>query len=171
MCRLHYISALGYCIFKLIKAKEAKMLQKLSSLLLVVVVVSAQAPCDPGICAGIPGTIYNAELDQCWWADEVPGCGIEALGYSTDCNDMSTHQLKSVDFEFPDELPEGRSTDQYFVVCVPQATEDDLQLYSEARAKYGRMVHLITSGPLAPRVLGCPGTMVFDSDTSTCIEP
>ena len=33
--------------------------------------------CDPGVCASIPGTIYNAELDQCAWADEVPGCGVE----------------------------------------------------------------------------------------------
>ena len=56
---------------------------------------------------------------------------------------MSTHQLKSVDFEFPDELPEGRSADQYFVVCVPTATDDDLQLYSEARAEHGRSVYLV----------------------------
>ena len=38
----------------------------------------AQAgPCDAGKCAGIPGTIYNEELDQCSWADEIPGCGIQ----------------------------------------------------------------------------------------------
>ena len=39
-------------------------------------ITSAQ-DCDPGVCASIPGTIYNAELDQCAWADEVPGCGVE----------------------------------------------------------------------------------------------
>ena len=65
------------------------------------------------------------------------------LGYATDCEGMNSHELKAVDFEFPNEIPEDRNADQYFVVCVAQATEDDLQLYSEAREKYGRSVHLV----------------------------
>ena len=56
---------------------------------------------------------------------------------------MSAHELKPVDFEFPDGLQENRNANQYFVVCVNQATEDDVQLYSEAREKYGRMVRLV----------------------------
>jgi hypothetical protein len=56
---------------------------------------------------------------------------------------MSTHELKPVDFEFPNDLQEDRNANQYFVVCVNQATDDDLQLYSEAREKSGRMVHLV----------------------------
>ncbi len=32
--------------------------------------------CDPGVCAGIPGLVYNAELDQCAWPDEV-GCSLQ----------------------------------------------------------------------------------------------
>merc|ERR1711909_42558 len=132
-------------------------------------IVSAQE-CDPGICAKIPGTIYNKELDQCAWADEVPGCGAQALGYSTDCEGMSAHELKPVDFEFPDGLQENRNANQYFVVCVNQATDEDVQLYSEAREKYGRMVHLVANGPLVPRVLDCPGTMTFDAESSLCVD-
>ena len=33
--------------------------------------------CDPGVCAKIPGTVYNEELDQCSWADEIPGCSVQ----------------------------------------------------------------------------------------------
>ena len=56
---------------------------------------------------------------------------------------MSTHELKAVDFEFTNELQEGRNANQYFVVCVNQATEDDLQAYSDARENYGRSVSLV----------------------------
>ena len=56
---------------------------------------------------------------------------------------MSTHQLKAVDFEFTNDLQEGRNADQYFVVCVNQVTEDDLQAYSDARENYGRSVSLV----------------------------
>ena len=61
---------------------------------------------------------------------------------------MSAHELKPVDFDFPNGQiqrlhGENRYPDQYFVVCVNQVTEDDVQLYREAREKYGRMVHLV----------------------------
>jgi hypothetical protein len=46
----------------------------------VVIIFSAFAQeggkCDPGICATIPGLVYNAELDQCAWPDEM-GCTLE----------------------------------------------------------------------------------------------
>ena len=48
-----------------------------------------------------------------------------------------------MDFEFTNELQEGRNADQYFVVCVNQVTEDDLQAYSDARENYGRSVSLV----------------------------
>lgn len=41
--------------------------------LLALVVECQLQDCDPGVCAGIPGLVYNAELDQCAWPDEV-GC-------------------------------------------------------------------------------------------------
>ena len=28
----------------------------------------------------------------------------------------------------------------------------------------------IANGPLVPRVIGCPGTMVFDAESSTCVD-
>ena len=62
---------------------------------------------------------------------------------------MRSHELKTVDFDFPNGqiqrlYGENRYPDQYFVVCIPQVTEDDLQLFQEAREKYGRMVHLVS---------------------------
>ena len=60
---------------------------------------------------------------------------------------MTSHQLKPVDFEFPnfdDPSLLNRRVNQYFVVCVPQTTDEDVQLYTEAREKYGRMVHLVS---------------------------
>ena len=62
---------------------------------------------------------------------------------------MSSHELKPVDFDFPNGQiqrlhGENRFPDQYFVVCIPQVTENDVQLFREAREKYGRMVHLVS---------------------------
>ena len=37
--------------------------------------VQCEGPCDPCICKGIPGLVYNAETDQCAWPDEV-GCNL-----------------------------------------------------------------------------------------------
>ena len=37
---------------------------------------------------------------------------------------MGIHDLKKIDFEVKD-LPENRNQDQYFIVCVPQVTEND----------------------------------------------
>ena len=31
--------------------------------------------CDPGPCAELPGLVYNAELEECAWPDEV-GCSL-----------------------------------------------------------------------------------------------
>jgi len=37
--------------------------------------VAVNNGCDPGVCGAIPGLVYNAELDQCAWPDEV-GCSL-----------------------------------------------------------------------------------------------
>ena len=39
-------------------------------------VALGQDNCDPGVCKGVPGLVYNAELDQCAWADEM-GCDLK----------------------------------------------------------------------------------------------
>ena len=62
---------------------------------------------------------------------------------------MRSHELKKVDFDFPNGQiqrlhGENRYPDQYYVVCIPQVTEDDLQLFQEAREKYGGMCHLVS---------------------------
>lgn len=48
------------------------------------------------------------------------------LGYSSNCDGMGVHDLKPVDFNV-ENLPEGRSQTQYFIVCVPEKTEEDRQ--------------------------------------------
>jgi len=45
-----------------------------------ILVVFAQ-DCDPGVCSGIPGLVYNSELDQCAWPDEV-GCSLKGTTFS-----------------------------------------------------------------------------------------
>jgi len=48
------------------------------------------------------------------------------LGYSTDCDGMNVHDLKPVDFDV-ENMPEGRTQTQYFIVCVPEKTAEDRQ--------------------------------------------
>jgi len=49
---------------------------------------------------------------------------VSDLGYKSSCDGMGIHDLKKIDFEVKD-LPENRNQDQYFIVCVPQVTEND----------------------------------------------
>ena len=70
------------------------------------------------------------------------------MGLYTDCNGMKSHELKPVDFDFPEGQiqrlhGENRFPDQYFVACVPHVTDDDLLLYREAKAKYGNLINLV----------------------------
>jgi hypothetical protein len=85
------------------------------------------------------------------------------LGFSTDCNDLTLHDLKPVDFEV-DNKPDGRTSDQYFIVCVPQTTDADV----ESRARSLDDGFAPASGPLVPRLLGCPDEMVFNQDNKMC---
>ena len=61
---------------------------------------------------------------------------------------MNSHELKPVDFDFPEGQIQrlhgkNRFSDQYFIACVPHVTEDDILLYREAKEKYGRLVSLV----------------------------
>ena len=62
------------------------------------------------------------------------------LGYNSDCNNLELHDLKSADFEI--NLPENRKQEQYFVVCVPYTTDDDIQ--ERARS----LEYKLPTGPL-----------------------
>ena len=73
---------------------------------------------------------------------------IKDVGLYTDCNGMKSHELKPVDFDFPEGQIQrlhgkNRFPDQYFVACVPHVTDDDILLYREAKAKYGNLVNLV----------------------------
>ena len=83
---------------------------------------------------------------------------IKDVGLYTDCNGMKSHELKPVDFDFPEGQiqrlhGENRFPDQYFVACVPHVTDDDILLYREAKEKYGRLVNLVRTFSLSFNVL------------------
>merc|ERR1719230_529167 len=80
--------------------------------------------CDPGVCTS-PGLVFNEEMNQCSWADEV-GCNVKDLGLDTDCDGVGFHELKAIDFDL--KTPSGMDREQFFVVCVPSATEADRAL-------------------------------------------
>ena len=131
--------------------------------------------CDPGICGSIPGLVYNADLDQCAWPDEV-GCSLNGksdhhirrdefyvspfspgLGYlAATCSDTSAYGLKPADFDLG-KLPAGKNPGQYFLVCVPETTAEDRRARS-----------LVPTGPVVPRLLGCPGELVFNAQSMIC---
>ena len=82
------------------------------------------------------------------------------LGYASDCNNLELHDLKAVDFQI--DLPENRRQEQYFVVCVPYSTDEDIQ--KRARA----LTYELPTGPLVPRLIGCPNEMNFNPETKMC---
>merc|ERR1711953_63528 len=119
---------------------------------------------DPGPCAELPGLVYNAELEECAWPDEV-GCSLGDLGISADCNGLEAGDFTSVDGDIPNP-PENRESGQYFIVCVPESTDEDIQKRKEQRAR----AYIYPSGPVVPRLLGCPDPLFFDAETKSCIE-
>ena len=40
------------------------------------IIIGYAQNCDPGPCIEIPGLVYNADLEECAWPDEV-GCSLE----------------------------------------------------------------------------------------------
>merc|ERR1711936_951721 len=71
--------------------------------------------------------------------------------------------LKAVDFEMP-YLPEGTAKEQYFVVCVPESTPADIQKRKNQRTK----AYFLPSGPIVPRLLGCPDGAAFSGESMKC---
>jgi len=121
--------------------------------------------CDVGPCELIPGLVYDSETKQCSWPDEV-GCSLEDLGYASDCGGNELHDVKALDFELnlPDVLAETREQNQYFVVCVPYSTDNDIS--ERARS----LEYKLPTGPLVPRLLGCPDGFAFNAETKSCDE-
>jgi len=119
-------------------------------------------PCDPCVCKGIPGLVYNAELDQCAWPDEV-GCKLNELGYDANCDGEEEGALKAADFEIPN-LPEDVDKARYFVVCVAESTLEDIETRKTQRAR----AYILPSGPVVPRLLGCPEGSAFNAESKIC---
>ena len=61
-------------------------------------------------------------------------------------------------------LPEGTGKEQYFVVCVFESTEADIQKRKSQRAPEW----FLPSGPLVPRLLGCPDDSAFNGESRKC---
>jgi len=133
-------------------------------------VTMGQNSCDPGVCKGVPGLVYNADLDQCAWADEM-GCELKDLGFNTDCSGLGSFELKALDFDLGAALPEGMTPDNYFLVCVPSATEEDRALEAQVKSAFphlqGRGL-VQPTGPILPRLLCCPEGSKFNQQTLVC---
>ncbi|CAB4062246.1 unnamed protein product [Lepeophtheirus salmonis] len=133
------------------------MYKSLSILILFTIQATFGQSCQPGVCSSILGTVYDEVLDQCAWPDEV-GCFVQDLGINENCDGYNAYELKALSSDIPN-LPQNRYIQQYFVVCLPMLTEEDkLQEIP------------IATGPIAPRLLGCPEYHEFDPNTNTCID-
>ena len=86
------------------------------------------------------------------------------MGISGDCNGLEAGELTAVG-DVPN-MPENRESGQYFIVCVPESTEADIQERKQQRAR----AYVYPSGPIVPRLLGCPDPLFFDPETKSCIE-
>lgn len=87
------------------------------------------------------------------------------LGISADCNGLEAGDFTALDSDIPNP-PENRESGQYFIVCVPESTDEDIQKRKEQRAR----AYIYPSGPVVPRLLGCPDPLFFDAETKSCIE-
>merc|ERR1712038_800474 len=124
--------------------------------------IKCEGPCDPCICRDVPGLVFDADTNECAWPDEV-GCKLTDLGFAASCDGEIDGTTKAVDFEMP-YLPEGTTKEQYFVVCVFESTEADIQKRKSQRAPEW----FLPSGPLVPRLLGCPDDSAFNGESGKC---
>ena len=53
---------------------------------------------------------------------------------AADCNGLEAGDLKAVDFDVPN-LLENRVSEQYFIVCVPESTDEDIETRMNQRAR------------------------------------
>lgn len=88
------------------------------------------------------------------------------LGFLADCEGQEKHDVKAVDFDMPTGVPEGRSKEQYFIVCVPESTPEDIAARKAEMERARALV--LPSGPLVPRLLGCPDGTTFSSESKSC---
>ena len=88
---------------------------------------------------------------------------ISDLGFAASCDGEIDGTTKAVDFEMP-YLPEGTTKEQYFVVCVFESTPADIKKRKSQRAPEW----FLPSGPLVPRLLGCPDGSSFSSGSGGC---
>merc|ERR1712088_1010388 len=124
--------------------------------------IQCEGPCDPCICREVPGLVYDADTTECAWPDEV-GCKLTELGFAASCDGEIDGTTKAVDFDMP-YLPEGTAKEQYFVVCVPESTPADIEERKNQRAK----AYFLPSGPVVPRLLGCPDGAAFNGESMKC---
>merc|ERR1712050_476641 len=87
--------------------------------------IQCEGPCDPCICREVPGLVFDTDINECAWPDEV-GCKLTDLGFAASCDGEIDGTTKAVDFEMP-YLPEGTTKEQYFVVCVFESTPADIE--------------------------------------------
>ena len=85
------------------------------------------------------------------------------MGFAASCDGEIDGTTKAVDFEMP-YLPEGTTKEQYFVVCVFESTPADIKKRKSQIAPE----RLLPSGPLVPRLLGCPDGSSFSSGSGGC---
>ena len=88
------------------------------------------------------------------------------MGFAASCDGEIDGTLKAVDFEMP-YLPKGTTKEQYFVVCVFESTPADIEKRKSQKA-LGKEEWFLPSGPLVPRLLGCPDGSSFSSESGGC---
>ena len=88
---------------------------------------------------------------------------IPELGYDANCDGEEEGALKAADFEIPN-LPEDVDKARYFVVCVAESTLEDIETRKTQRAR----AYILPSGPVVPRLLGCPEGSAFNAESKIC---
>ena len=84
---------------------------------------------------------------------------------AADCNGLEAGDFKAVDFDVPN-LLENRVSQQYFIVCVPESTDEDIEIRRNQRAR----AYVYPTGPVVARLLGCPDETIYDAETRSCAE-
>ena len=94
---------------------------------------------------------------------DLPTFLLLELGFDANCDGELDGTTKAVDFNMP-YLPEGTTKEQYFVVCVFESTEADIAKRKAQRAPEW----FLPSGPVVPRLLGCPDDTAFSGESGKC---
>ena len=65
-----------YLFFILAIQQGKPILKHFENFDMIGIIIGYAQNCDPGPCIEIPGLVYNADLEECAWPDEV-GCSLE----------------------------------------------------------------------------------------------